>query len=681
MGEPGKEHWQAVKRLFRYLKGTSDVGLIYGGDTKCLVTGYSDSDYAGDVDTRRSMTGYVFTLGGSVVIWKATLQPTVTLSTTEAEYMALTAAAKEGIWLKGLVSSLGLHHDQAIVYCDCLSAICLAKDQVHHERTKHIDVSITVYPKTQLEDIVNSKALIQLKLSRGSIGIEKADLVVKLLKHYGCSDTLVSKIVRKGPKLLVFNAQKTLLPKLEFFASIGISGTALAGVLSMNPTVLQLSLENTLRPCYRITKTLLIPPERLPCFFRDFSRIALGKLCIVASNTSILRAHGVPESSFPLWVPFHFNALSFDSDKVKENVKKVRSMGFQPLSATFMKALYVISVTNASKWQQKMDLYRKWGLTEDDVLSAFRKYPFMNFSEKIISSKMDFVVNSMGCQPSYVAACPDVLCYSLEKQIIPRCSVIRLLQVEGLIAKEDVSIQNILKCNEESFFKSHPCSLLGSTQDEKSRSFTVSYLVNSLGFSPEKALSASKNKKLHFDTPEQPDSVVKLLKHYGLTDTHISNIVKTLPVLLVYNAEKTPFPKLQFFCSVGLSSNDLARILRFNANILTWRLERSIKPCYDIMKTLGIPKHKLPESSFPLWVSFYFKALSFDSEKVKENVKKIMSMGFQPSSSTFMKALYVISVTDASKWEHKMKFYKMWGWTEDDVLSAFRKTPPVYDLL
>lgn len=140
MAQPGKEHWQAVKRIFRYLRGTSDVGLIYGSDTQCLVTGYSDSDYAGDVDSRRSMTGYVFTLGGSVVSWKATLQPTVTLSTTEAEYIALTEAAKEGIWLKGLVNDLGLHHDQAIVYCDSLSAICLAKDQVHHERTKHIDV-------------------------------------------------------------------------------------------------------------------------------------------------------------------------------------------------------------------------------------------------------------------------------------------------------------------------------------------------------------------------------------------------------------------------------------------------------------------------------------------------------------------------------------------------------------
>ena len=140
MADPGKEHWQAVKRIFRYLRGTSDIGLHYGANSQCVISGYSDSDYAGDVDSRRSMTGYVFTLGGSVVSWRATLQPTVTLSTTEAEYMALTEAAKEGIWLRGLITDLGLHHDQAVVYCDSLSAICLTKDQVHHERTKHIDV-------------------------------------------------------------------------------------------------------------------------------------------------------------------------------------------------------------------------------------------------------------------------------------------------------------------------------------------------------------------------------------------------------------------------------------------------------------------------------------------------------------------------------------------------------------
>ncbi|GAA0159880.1 transmembrane signal receptor [Lithospermum erythrorhizon] len=139
MGELGNEYWQAVKRIFRYLKGTSDVVLSYGCNSQYIISGYFDSDYAGDVDSKRSMTSYVFTLGGTVVSRRATLQSTMIFSTIEAEYMALTEAAKEGIWLRGLFSDLGLHHDQTMVYCDSLSAICLTKDQVHHERTKHID--------------------------------------------------------------------------------------------------------------------------------------------------------------------------------------------------------------------------------------------------------------------------------------------------------------------------------------------------------------------------------------------------------------------------------------------------------------------------------------------------------------------------------------------------------------
>ncbi|GKF30397.1 hypothetical protein Tco_0100195, partial [Tanacetum coccineum] len=119
---------------------TSDVGLIYGGDREYLVAGYSDSDYAADLDARRSISGYIFTIRNSVVSWKATLQPSVALSTTEAEYIALIEAAKEAIWFKGLIEDLGFPQDKAIVFCDSMSAICLAKYQVYHDRTRHIDV-------------------------------------------------------------------------------------------------------------------------------------------------------------------------------------------------------------------------------------------------------------------------------------------------------------------------------------------------------------------------------------------------------------------------------------------------------------------------------------------------------------------------------------------------------------
>jgi hypothetical protein len=141
MSNPGKPHWQAVKWILRYLKGTKQLGIMFERKQEvACVAGYVDSDYAGDLDRRRSTTGYVFTCGGGPVSWKATLQAVTALSTTEAEYMALTEASKEAIWLNGLVSGLGIQQESVVVKCDSQSAIHLTKNPVFHVRTKHIDV-------------------------------------------------------------------------------------------------------------------------------------------------------------------------------------------------------------------------------------------------------------------------------------------------------------------------------------------------------------------------------------------------------------------------------------------------------------------------------------------------------------------------------------------------------------
>ncbi|KAG8478610.1 hypothetical protein CXB51_028417 [Gossypium anomalum] len=133
MANPGKEHWKAVQWILRYLRGTTDVCLQFGR-TEDGVIGYVDADFAGDLDRRRSLTGYVFTIGGCAISWKATLQTTVALSTTEAEYMAITEACKEAIWLKGLFSELNEDLQISTVFCDSQSAIFLTKDQMFHER-------------------------------------------------------------------------------------------------------------------------------------------------------------------------------------------------------------------------------------------------------------------------------------------------------------------------------------------------------------------------------------------------------------------------------------------------------------------------------------------------------------------------------------------------------------------
>ena len=113
--------------------------MKFGRTDKGLV-GYSDSDFAGDLDKRRSLTGYVFTIGSCVVSWKATLQSVVAQSTTEAEYIAISEAGKELIWLKGLFAELSGGDSCIKLFSDSQSAICLTKDQMFHERTKHIDI-------------------------------------------------------------------------------------------------------------------------------------------------------------------------------------------------------------------------------------------------------------------------------------------------------------------------------------------------------------------------------------------------------------------------------------------------------------------------------------------------------------------------------------------------------------
>ena len=95
MVDPGKEHWNAVKWIFRYLKGTCDFGILFDQRASTKAVGYVNFDYVGDLDSRKSMTNYVFRFTGGPICWKSTLQYVVALSTIEVEYMAMTEVGKE----------------------------------------------------------------------------------------------------------------------------------------------------------------------------------------------------------------------------------------------------------------------------------------------------------------------------------------------------------------------------------------------------------------------------------------------------------------------------------------------------------------------------------------------------------------------------------------------------------
>jgi len=141
LDKPGPTHVIAVKRLLRYIQGTKHYTITYSPTNGQLV-GYVDSDWAGDIEDRRSTTGFIITLGGAPISWKSKKQQTVALSSCEAEYMALTDATKELLYLRTFCISIEIPQtDTTTLYCDNQGAISLTADKPgQHSRTKHIDV-------------------------------------------------------------------------------------------------------------------------------------------------------------------------------------------------------------------------------------------------------------------------------------------------------------------------------------------------------------------------------------------------------------------------------------------------------------------------------------------------------------------------------------------------------------
>ena len=154
---PTNKHWTAVKRIFRYLKGTQNYGLCYSKDDSGCV-GFSDADWGGDLDTRRSTSGYVFRFGGAAITWRSKRQACVALSTAEAEYVALAGTVQESLWLQQLLSDLqGKPADPMVIFEDNQSAMSMSKNPKFHGRSKHIDIK---YHFTR-EQVSNGKIVLK----------------------------------------------------------------------------------------------------------------------------------------------------------------------------------------------------------------------------------------------------------------------------------------------------------------------------------------------------------------------------------------------------------------------------------------------------------------------------------------------------------------------------------------
>ncbi|XP_050214352.1 uncharacterized protein LOC126665564 [Mercurialis annua] len=237
----------------------------------------------------------------------------------------------------------------------------------------------------------------------------------------------------------------------------------------------------------------------------------------------------------------------------------------------------------------------------------------------------------------------------------------------------------------------------------KKQSFTVSYLINSCGLAPKVAQSISKWFQL--TTPDNPDSVILFFKDQGFTASQISKIVRIRPRVLRAKPNSSILPKLEFLRSVGASSSDLSAIVSRNPDILVRHLVRHLIPFYDILKRVLVTDEKvirtlkrssmyfpsmkdifnvnlslltqigMPQSGIAELVLKFPLAMCLNDVKFADKVKKIIEKGFDPTKRSFVMALGVFLQFSDTTWERKIEFYKMCGWSEDEILSILRKNP------
>ncbi|XP_059435174.1 transcription termination factor MTERF15, mitochondrial-like isoform X2 [Corylus avellana] len=283
---------------------------------------------------------------------------------------------------------------------------------------------------------------------------ERPDSVLNLFKENGISNAQISKIVRKYPLILLSDPEKTLLPKIEFLRSIGVSSSDLITIISSYPFLFRCNLRKRVIPCYDILKSVLLVDEKVLTTFKRAPRACLNDVTNnMAPNIALLRQLGAPSSTISFLVTNYPSAAFIKHTRFVEAVHQAMEMGFDPSKTVFVLAIQVLLKMKKPKLESRFELYKRWGWSKHMALAAFKSFPnCMQSSEEKITKTMEFLVNKIGWPSANIATYPYVINLSLEKRIIPRCSVVQILLAKGLI-KNNLALGTFLLPTERKFLE------------------------------------------------------------------------------------------------------------------------------------------------------------------------------------------------------------------------------------
>ncbi|XP_045791046.1 uncharacterized protein LOC123885771 [Trifolium pratense] len=259
---------------------------------------------------------------------------------------------------------------------------------------------------------------------------QNPDLVLNFFRNNGFSETQLRYIISKAPRLLSCDPSKRVLPKFQFLLSKGASNSDIVNLVSKNPMVLSPSLENHIIPTYELLyrflqsdKDIIAGVVHNPALLSDH---------LVPQNITMLIKNGVTDSSIARLFRTRSRSLNTNTRCMLKLVEELKDLGFNPSKITFGIALEAKLTVNKTLWEEKVDAFKKWGWSDEDVTEAFRRQPHcMLVSIDKINLVMSFWVDQLGWDVLALAKGPSVFSNSLEKRIIPRASVVQFLLKKG----------------------------------------------------------------------------------------------------------------------------------------------------------------------------------------------------------------------------------------------------------
>ncbi|KAK7363612.1 hypothetical protein VNO77_05761 [Canavalia gladiata] len=278
---------------------------------------------------------------------------------------------------------------------------------------------------------------------------QKPDSVLAFFHNRGFSNSQIRRIVKRELRLLLCDPDKVLLPKFEFLRSKGASSADIVHMVSTGPRFLSRSLENHIVPAYEFVRGFLHSDDQIiACMMRNSCFLSDGRL---AFNSKLLLDNGVRPSDIANLLRRWPSVLS--SANMLKTVEELKEIGFASSTSTFSVALLAKRTVNKTKWDDKVETFKKWGWSQEHVLKAFKKQPYcMLTSADKIDALMNYWVNQFGCDSLELVKAPVLFQLSLHKRIVPRASVVQFLVSKGL-RKKDASTTLPFVITEKSFLE------------------------------------------------------------------------------------------------------------------------------------------------------------------------------------------------------------------------------------